>query len=385
MSGAELVTPEVAETVRRLADQAEAERRLPLETMTALDKAGLLDIYTPAQFGGAGLPLPEALRAVEAVSRLDGSAGWIVALGFSNDLFTSVLEEAPATRVLSKKPTVIAGSPGFNTRAVKVERGYRLTGRWLFASGCRNASWMGTIAPVFEGENPKMGAEGLPESLFMFLPPSDVQIMDVWHVTGLRATGSNDLEADNAFVPAEMTGPFSMQGAVPVRGSALARVPFMTLLAIVQSPPVCLGIASHAVEAFATLAAQKQRANGPKLVEQVQTQVGVARGEALIRSASAYYYQAVERVWTKAIANDALTLAERADARMACLVAVENSLAAVDSIYRLAGSSSIFQSSEIERCWRDVHTAAQHGQVQDVRWETAGRILLGLEPASSVI
>ncbi len=80
-----------------------------------------------------------------------------------------------------------------------------------------------------------------------------------------------------------------------------------------------------------------------------------------------------------------LSLEDRAAVRIASLTAVEQSAAATDLAYRLAGSSSIFQSSPLERCWRDIHTAAQHMQVQDGRWETAGRVLMGLDPASRLL
>jgi alkylation response protein AidB-like acyl-CoA dehydrogenase len=104
-----------------------------------------------------------------------------------------------------------------------------------------------------------------------------------------------------------------------------------------------------------------------------------------VASARSYWYEVVEGAWNAAVDGRALALEERATIRMASLNAVENSVAAADLLYRLAGSSAIFQSSPIERCWRDLHTAAQHLQVQDGRWETAGRILLGLDPATPLI
>jgi len=93
----------------------------------------------------------------------------------------------------------------------------------------------------------------------------------------------------------------------------------------------------------------------------------------------------VEAAWSAAVDGLSLSLEDRAAVRIACLTAVEQSVAAADLLYRLAGSSAIFQSSPLERCWRDVHTAAQHMQVQDGRWETAGRVLMGLDPGSPLL
>ena len=211
----ELVRP-VADDIRRMAAQAEAERRLPTELFSQLMDAGLFSIYTPRQFGGLDLPLPDALRVVEEVSRHDGSTGWTVALGVSNSLFTSVLADSAAARVLGNGSVLIAGAPAFGVRAVRVDGGYRLTGRWAFNSGAPNAHWMAAPAPIFEGDAPRMGPGGQPEMVFTFLSPSDVQIVDTWYVTGLRASGTQDLYVEDVFVPDEMTGGFSLP-AGPVR------------------------------------------------------------------------------------------------------------------------------------------------------------------------
>jgi alkylation response protein AidB-like acyl-CoA dehydrogenase len=244
---------------------------------------------------------------------------------------------------------------------------------------------MNVAAPIVDGDTPRMGAVG-PEMVMAFLPPGDVEIIDTWHVTGLRGSGSHDLRVHQVVVPAELTGAFAMPaGPCPVRASRLAQIPFMTALVIAQSPPVCLGIARHAIDEFRELALHKERPFAPKLSEQVQAQAGLARAEALLRSARCYWYETVERLWMTVTSGGEVSLEDRVSVRLASLTAAENSLAVVDSLYRLAGSTAIFQSSSLERCWRDVHTAAQHVQVQDGRWETAGRALFGLDPASPLV
>ncbi len=384
MNTHDLVGP-VADDILRMADRVEAERCLPPSLMDRLMAAGLFSIYTPRQFGGLDLPLPEALHVVEEVSRLDGSTGWTVALGVANDLFTCVLPDESAARVLQNGSALIAGAPGFMVRAEPVEGGYSLTGQWSFCSGAPNATWMNVAAPIFDGDAPRMGATG-PELVMAFLPPSDVEIVDTWHVTGLRGTGSHDLRVDKVFVPARMTGSIAIPaGPRPVRPSTLARFPFMTLIGIAQSPPVCLGIARRAIDEFRALALNKERPFAARLSEQVQAQEGLARAEALLRSARCYWYAEVEHLWTAVTQGAPLSPEDCTAARLASLTAVENSATAVDGLYRLAGSTAIFQSSPLERCWRDVHTAAQHLQVQYGRWETAGRVLFGLDPASPIV
>jgi alkylation response protein AidB-like acyl-CoA dehydrogenase len=380
----DLVQP-VADEIRRSAAQAEAERRLPESLLSLLMSAGLFSIYSPRDFGGLELPLPEALRVVEEVSRHDGSTGWTVALGIANALFTAVLPELSAAQVLGSGSALIAGAPAFGVRAQRVDGGYRLTGRWPYNSGAPNADWIAAPAPIFDGDAPRLSEYG-PEMVLAFFPPSDARIVDTWYVTGLRASGTQDLSVENIFVPDEMTGGFSMPaGPHAVRESALTTIPFMTLFGVVQSPPVCLGLARHAIEEFKQLALNKQGMFGAGLSEQVQAQVGLARAEALVRSARAYWYENIQAIWNAATEGREISLKDRAAVRIASLTAAENSVAAVDLLYRLGGTSSVFQSSPLERCFRDVHTAAQHMQVQDSRWETAGRVLFGLDPASPIL
>jgi len=381
----ELVQP-VADEIRRTAAQAEAERRIPDDLLRRLMDAGLFSIYTPREFGGRDLPLPEALRVVEEVSRHDGSTGWTVALGFANALFTSVLPEASAARVLGDGSALIAGAPGFGVRALPAKGGYRLSGRWRFNSGAPNADWIGVAAPLFDGDAPRMGQHG-PEMVLAFLPPSDVQIIDTWYVTGLRASGTQDLYVEDVFVPDDMTGGFAIPGGPrPVRNCVYTNIPLFSTLGIVQALPVCLGLARRAIEEFRQIAITKENVlGGPRMSEQAQTHIGLARAEALVRSARTYWYDNVQSIWDAASAGRAPSLEERTAVRLASLTATENSLAAIDLLYRLAGTSAIFQSSPLERCWRDAHTAAQHMQVQEFRWETAGRVLLGLDPGSPVL
>src|SRR5579859_35773 len=381
----ELVRP-VADEIRLMAAQAEAERRLPDELVERLMEGGLFSIYTPRAFGGLDLPLPDALSVVEEVSRHDGSTGWTVALGIANGLFTAVLPEASAARVLGSGSALIAGAPAFGVRAERAEGGYRLTGRWAFNSGAPNATWIAAAAPIVADGAPRLDDGGQPEMVIAFLPPADVQIIDTWYVTGLRATGTQDLYVDGVFVPDEMTGGFALPaGPRHVREVRLTNIPFFSLVGLAQSPPVCLGLARRAIEEFRQLALAKERPFGPRLSEQVQAQVGLAHAEALVRSARTFWYANVQAIWDAASRRCELTPEAMAVLRLSCLTAVENSVTAADTLYRLAGSSAIFQSSPLERCWRDLHTAAQHLQVQDGRWETAGRVLFGLDPGSPLL
>src|SRR5918911_2839392 len=251
----DLVAP-VADQIRCTAAEAEAMRRLPDEFMRQLKDAGLFSIYTPKEFGGLDLPLPQALRVVEEVARHDGSTGWLVALGLANAVFPAMLAEASAPRVLGNGAALIPAAPAFGVRAVPVEGGYRLTGRWGYNSGAPNADWIAAPVTIFDGDQPRMGESGA-EAVFAFLPPSAVEIIDTWYVTGLRATGTQDLRVDNVYVPEEMVGHATMGPIGPVlhlrRDNVIARIPFFSLAGLAQVPPVVLGLARRAIEEFRQL------------------------------------------------------------------------------------------------------------------------------------
>src|ERR1051326_7677205 len=133
---------------------------------------------------------------------------------------------------------------------------------------------------------PRIGP-GEAEAIFAFIPPSAVEIIDTWYVTGLRATGTQDLRVDAVFVPEHMVGHATM-------GAHRA--------GFAQVPPVVLGLARRAIEEFTQLAQTKQSAFGrPRLAEQVQAQTGVARAEALVRAARTYWYNELETLWYEAV------------------------------------------------------------------------------------
>jgi alkylation response protein AidB-like acyl-CoA dehydrogenase len=142
---------------------------------------------------------------VEEVARQDGSTGWIVALGLVNGVFTAMLPESSAANVLGTGAALMPAAPAFGVRAVRVDGGYRLSGRWAYNSGAPNADWIAIPAGIFDGDQPCIGEHG-PEMVFAFVRPSQVEIIDTWYVTGLRASGTQDLYVDDVFVPDDMAG-----------------------------------------------------------------------------------------------------------------------------------------------------------------------------------
>ena len=379
---ASLVDP-VREAIEYYAGQMERDRQMPRELHDRLKAGGLFGLYIPREYGGLGYSLPKALRVVSEVARVDGSAGWTVALTFAAAYFGGLIPPESAAEILRGGNTFVAGSAQ-PLKAVRVEGGYRVFGQARYVSGIAHADWLSLVGMLHEGEAPVMGPAG-PETIGVFIPRSEVEMVDTWHAIGLAGSGTHDARLSGQFVPEERVAhgnPFST-GFELHRHDTLQRLPFMSMLATVQSGPVCLGVARHAIDAFTKLATGKVNPmTGQALRERPVVQATLARAEASVRAAEALFFGSVKEMWAKVDGGGEFTNDDRASIRMAATFVAETTSGAVDSLFRAAGTTAIMTSLPLERCWRDVHAAASHVQVQDANWEAAGRVLFGMEPAA---
>jgi alkylation response protein AidB-like acyl-CoA dehydrogenase len=299
-----------------------------------------------------------------------------------------MLPEASAANVIGNGAALIPAAPAFGVRAVCVEGGYRLTGRWAYNSGAPNADWIAIPAGIFDGDQPHTGEDG-PEMVFAFVHPSQVEIIDTWYVTGLRASGTQDLYIDDVFVPDEMAGLASWGplGQACVSGARLRSAGFRSCRwpawrRFRRSASVSLGAPSRSSDSLRL--PSRARLAGRVWRSRCRLRPGWPRlKDCFVQRVRAG--TEVQMLWDIAVNACPITLEHRAAVRIASLTATMNCVAVVDLLYRLAGSSAIFQSSPLDRCFRDVHTAAQHLQVQGGRRETTGRVLFGLDPASPVL
>jgi indole-3-acetate monooxygenase len=344
----------------------------------------LFRISMPPELGEGGRRGPEALRVIEELSRIDGSTGWTAASSFISDYFTAMLDDEVATKIVGGPRAYLAGRGGQPGHAVEVDGGYRISGQWAYVSGCPSADWITLDALIFDGQAPRMQPSGMPQDIFFFCPRSDVKILDTWRVSGLKGSGSHDVVLNDCFVPQEFAAPGMLSMTLGFKRMGPAqRMPLMLVLAIHQAPPVCLGVAQHAIEAFKALAETKvHSASQRPLMERPAAQAALAKAESLVRSARLFFYDSVQTGWDIASSGTTLPPEQAAVMRLACVTAAENSAAAVDLLWRVAGSTSISESCELERCSRDVHAAAQHVQVQEGNWEVCGRVLMGMEPGT---
>jgi len=369
------------EEVRDLAPLVEAERAsldrdraLSPPLVDALVDAGLFRLWTPRRLGGAELDPVSGLRVIAAVAALDGSVGWNVMVASAHGFLAGRLPARAAREVFGDRRAVVAGQLEPGGTAEVVRGGYRVSGRWPFASGCRHATWLLAHCVVAERARGRAGAR--PATRLVFVPADRARIHDTWRVSGLRGTGSHDYSLERVLVPAAYAvDVFVDEPTRPERLYAFPVIPFVT--AAVGAVPI--GIARGAIEDLTRLTRTRKRAGRP-LAEDPAVQQGLARAEIHARSAESLLIQAVDEMWQTVRRGKPPTLEQRAQVRMGCVNAGVGAAAAVDIVWGLAGAGAIFEAAGIERRFRDVHVATQHVALAPRTLEVAGRVLLGLEP-----
>jgi alkylation response protein AidB-like acyl-CoA dehydrogenase len=361
------------------ANRAEAERlkRLPDPIAAAFLERDLYRVVVPADLGGAGLdPLSYFDLCMELAS-YDGSVGWNFALASTCSPLVGMLPMERLKAMFSDPDCAIAGTVGPSGKAVKVEGGWRLTGRWNWMSGVHQAKWVILGAFVHEDGQQLMKPDGSPEVRQFLLPKDPACVLDVWDVSGMRGTGSTDYLCEDAFASEEMwVRAFSGESNHP---DPIFRVPF-TYFGLGLCG-VALGIARPAIDGLKALAVGKVSAVSRRgLRDQPQTQYAVAKSEALIRSSRLYVRDCFGAVWEALSSGQPVTLEMRGRARGSYVHAAESALAAVQLCYRAAGGSALWEKGPFEQALRDVNAAACHITMQQLMMDEAGRVDLGLDP-----
>jgi len=354
----------LAPTAAELAPAAERDRQLAEPLVAALADAGLFRLCVPAAAGGLEAHPGTLVAAVRALAAGDAAAGWCVAIAATSGLVAGYLPETAAREIYAEPATMVAGVFAPKGRATPDPGGFRVSGRWPFASGCRHADWLMGGCVVDGGMR------------LMLAPAEQFTIHDTWHVMGLRGTGSHDIELDGVYIPAERTA--SVLGDPPLQPGPLYAFPLFGLLALAIAA-VSLGIARGALDDLIALAGGKVPTGGKRtLAERGTVQAEVARAEAAVRAAGALLDEAIGAAWERAVAGAGVDVERRAALRLAATHATEVSTRATDTAYTLAGGSALYESSPLQRRVRDAHAATQHMLVAPATWELTGRVLLGM-------
>jgi len=254
-----------------------------------------------------------------------------------------------------------------------------VTGRWAYGSGIEHSNWVFGNCLVFDGDIRRNNPDGSPVIRMMFFPRQEVEIIDTWHVSGLRGTGSHDFRVADAFVPQERSiGGF---GGAPTQPGTLYASPLITLFAVAIAA-VPLGAARAAIDALIALAQSKTPAGSVSLLRDKPTiQAEIGRADAVLRSARALLFDSVQELWDEAEAGR-VSIEKRAGVRLACAQVGAATKEVCARMFDAGGGSALYEEGRLERCLRDVQAAGQHIAVAAGNFELGGRVLLGLDPGT---
>lgn len=364
---ARALTPVVA----ALSDDIERRRELPPDLLKTLCDGRFFRMLQPRSIGGAELRPTSFAQVTEAIAMGDASAAWCVCQNNGCSMSAAYLAPAVAREIFGPSTGILAwGPPGAPFEAQPVDGGYRISGRWRFASGSHHATWLGAHMPI-------AGTGGKVRT--MLFPKSSVQMHDIWHVVGLRGTGSDEYVVDNLFVPQDHT--MARDTAAERREDGLLYRFTSSQLYSCGFAGVAMGIARATISAFLDLPASKvSRGASKPLRENNVVQSQMAQCEAKLRSARAFLHTTWEAASRHVEETGAQTAEDRAMIRLASTWAIQSSRDVVSTLYHAAGSVAIFEDHPFERRLRDIHTVAQQSQGRQLHYETVGQILLGMEP-----
>jgi indole-3-acetate monooxygenase len=364
--------------LRAAAERSARRSVLDASVVDALIEAELFWMLLPVAHGGHELEAPSFIRVIEELACGDGSAAWLVSqLCVFSMQSLHVEPEVARTLWARGRDGLVANGQPMDARASVCDGGYRVDGRFAFSSGCRHARWLGAIAPVFVDGEPRRLGSGARELRCFFVPVEAAEPVDAWDVAGLKATGSHPFVLHDHFVRASWSAPVMTTTAAmtsPLYCVAPNHYFAMGLAA------VALGIARNALDAFATGA--KTRTLSPtkttvRTLPLVQQHYGHA--EAVLRSAQAFLRSTVDSAWRSLCSDHGLSLEARALLRLASTHTMHESRRAVELVYSVSGTQSIFADDVLHRCAQDLSVLTQHVQGRPWLLGTAGQVLLGLE------
>jgi alkylation response protein AidB-like acyl-CoA dehydrogenase len=369
LAGVRALEPEI----RQAADAIESERHLPDDLAHALMRSGAFRLGVPRVYGGPELDPMGQVRVVEELSRIEGSVGWLSMISSAGSFIAAFLQPAIAERVFASTESVLAGNLRPPQRADLVDGGYRVSGHFRFGSGCHHASVMACGCVVYKDGKPDLTRRGEPNIRVMLVPKSKVTIVDVWHTTGMRGTGSNDYTVDDVFVPAEESPSMAEPPFVP---GPLYRFPQLFLVSHAGVP---LGLARSALDFVLELSTRKELSPGRgPMREDTNVQETIAWAEAHLGAARAFVYAVLEDLWRSLNAGARPTPHQHANYHLMITYSHQAAKQVISTLYDLASTSSIFRSNRLERDMRDILTACQHRVVHPKMYRPSGRLLLGL-------
>lgn len=366
---------ELASEITARAAEIEAARCVPPDLVDRLRSIGMFRIFVPRSHGGLELPLPEGLEVITALARLDGSIGWTSMVASVGNLFATLAPRETYDRIYQDGPDVaICGSSQPVGTAEPVANGFRVSGRWPFASGCKHADWMGAFCKIIKDGKALTDAQGKPVIRGVVMPASDWEIEDTWYATGLKGTGSHHIALRDVRVPEANF--FDIEDGAPCVPGPLYRA-FRHLLPLFHGA-FSVGMAAGTINELVALAnTGRQQQYAPTPMRDSETfQFELGRISATARAAQAFHKAQTAGHWDHALAGTLKHEGLLIDGTQSAVWIATTCVGVADGCFALGGSSALYETSPLQRRLRDLHVAAQHAIAQQRQYASAGKLLL---------
>jgi indole-3-acetate monooxygenase len=379
LSRADALAPQIAAR----ADEIETARRLPADLAERMAEAGLFRMIVPEAIGGLEMRVADLSAAIQTIARADASAGWCVMIASTTALNAAYLPRDFAAEVFANPHTITGGVFAPMGKAVPEGESYRVSGRWPWASGSQNCNWLCAGSLIMEEGGPRRLPSGAPDARLMFFPAEEAILHDTWHTSGLKGTGSLDMELRDVRVRQDRS--VSLITQKPWAEGPLYAFPAFGLLAV-GIASVALGNARAALDDFLALATAKKPGGGQRtLAERATVQADFAKAEAQWQGARCYLEDAIGRTWAEAETAGHLGEAGRANLRLACTHAVRTCADVARVANDLAGGTAVYLASPIQRRFRDAHAACAHVMTAPATYELTGRVMMGVPTDTAML
>ena len=355
------------------------------DVVDVMHNARIFRMLLPPALGGDALDLKTHAKVIEAIARIDASAAWCTSQGAGCAMASAFMDKEAAQRLFGPRDAVLAWGAGIQGKAVACEGGYRVSGKWHFASGSRHATILGGHSWAYEadGETPRRHADGRRMDKTAIVTKDKAHVHFNWDTMGLRGTGSDTFEFQDLFVPEADCVDRADQSAL-TDPSPIYKIPSSLVYAI-GFAGLQIGIAQAVLDELADLAINKVPRGGASVLKEnpvFQTQLAQQHGK--LRAARAYLHQTADAAYAEARNTGALSLQGKIDIRLAGTHVINEAVAVTTEGYRMAGATAIFPENPFERRLRDALSASQQVQARVDHYTTVGRHLLGNEPDSTM-
>jgi indole-3-acetate monooxygenase len=372
--------------IRAYHDELDREQRLPKALVEQFHAAGFYRLVRPRELGGLQADPLTYLRTVELLAEASGSVGWNLCNNNIAQLVTLGLPDGGIREIYGQGGDVAVAGTAVQGggRAVPVDGGYRVTGRWPFGTGCQESPWMLGSFQILDGDQLRLSPDGASVYWRGVFHRAETQIVaGSWDVSGLRATGSFDWTVDDVFLPERRT---MVHAGVPLdnQWSHWPGVSYALPAQVWVGPhhsAVITGIARAGIDALIELAVEKTpRGRTSRLCDNPQVQDAIGRADAILNAGRAYRSATITEVWNTIAAGEDTTLEQRARCRLAAVHAADCAREAMDLVYRQGGSTSYRRESRLAECWRDLQVVGQAVTIMPEWYPMGGRVFMKMDP-----